>query len=366
MSRLPNHAMRSGALAVGVAAGLMVLASTTQSPDGFITSAFRGPLEALGGSAPAKEADLLAIGAGSSDIGEIAAIVNPGALNPGTPPGLTDPSVQAAYDAGMSVGAAPTGDAAQAAPAYKQSLDLPRVPVVDAQGRIDCTGSVSCLTDPVTKVTTVTYPDGVVALVQQVNDMTVVAYKTLTEALPAPFQALMPPAYTPTFTPPGGPAPRPAASVPAVQTPAPQTDTPSLDTPSLDAPSPDATPPSAAELPDFGANISRPRVIVTKPSQDLGPGRSESATNPGAIKIPAVKPTSPLDVVKDAIGSVVGAVTGNKAPSKTIRPPTAPTADSSGQDSVGQGPSGQGSSGQGSSGQGSAGQDSSDSAGGGQ
>ena len=344
MSRLPNHAMRSGALAVGVATGLMILASTTQSPDGFITSAFRGPLEALGGSAPAEEADLLAIGAGSSDIGEIAAIAKPGALNPGTPPGLTDPSVQAAYDAGIGVGAAPVGDAALAAPAYKQSLELPRVPVVDAQGQIDCTGSVSCLTDPVTKVTTVTYPDGVVALVQQVNDMTVVAYKSLTEALPAPFQALMPPAFTPTFTPPGGPAPLPAASVPAVKTPAPQTGAPSVD-----APSPDATPPSAGELPGFGASISRPRVVVTKPPRDLGPGQNGSATGPGAIKfpavkIPAVKPTSPLDVVKDAIGSVVGAVTGNKAPSKTIRPPTAPTADSSGQDSAGQDSSGQDSS----------------------
>ena len=334
MSRLPNHAMRSGALAVGVAAGLMVLASTTQSPDGFVTSAFRGPLEALGGSAPAEEADLLAIGAGSSDIGEIAAIINPGVSNPGVPQGLTDPSVQAAYDAGMGLGAAPVGDAALAAPAYKQSLELPRVPVVDAQGRIDCTGSVSCLTDPVTKVTTVTYPDGVVALVQQVNDMTVVAYKTLTEALPAPFKALMPPAFTPTFAPPGGPAPLPAASVPAVQTPAPQTGAPSID----------ATPPSSAKLPEINASTVRPRVVVTKPSRDLGPGQNESATGPGAVKIPAVKipavkPTSPFDVVKDAIGSVVGAVTGHKAPSKTIRPAEAPSPsdqDSSGQDSSGQ------------------------------
>ena len=338
MSRLPNHAMRSGALAVGVAAGLMVLASTTQSPDGFVTSAFRGPLEALGGSAPAEEADLLAIGAGSSDIGEIAAIINPGVSNPGVPQGLTDPSVQAAYDAGMGLGAAPVGDAALAAPAYKQSLELPRVPVVDAQGRIDCTGSVSCLTDPVTKVTTVTYPDGVVALVQQVNDMTVVAYKTLTEALPAPFKALMPPAFTPTFAPPGGPAPLPAASVPAVQTPAPQTGAPSID----------ATPPSSAKLPEINASTVRPRVVVTKPSRDLGPGQNESASGPGAVKIPAVKipavkPTSPFDVVKDAIGSVVGAVTGHKAPSKTIRPAEAPSPsdqDSSGQDSSGQDSSG--------------------------
>ena len=359
MSRLPNHAMRSGVFAMGVAAGLMVLASTTQSPDGFVTSALRGPLEALGGSAPAEEADLLAIGAGSSDIGEIAAIVNPGGLNPGMPPGLTDPSVQAAYDAGMGLGAVPAGEAALAAPAYKQSLALPRVPVVDAQGRIDCTGSVSCLTDPLTKVTTVTYPDGVVALVQQVNDMTVVAYKTFTEALTAPFQALLPPAFTPASPAAGSPAPMPAASVPAVKTPAPQTDAPSPGAPSVDAPSPDATPPSTAELPEMSTSTLRPRVVVTKPSPDLGPRQNESATGPGtiktpAVKIPAVKPTSPFDVVKDAIGSVVGAVTGHKAPSKTIRPPTAPTADPSGQDSPGQD----------SVGQNSAGQDSSDSAGG--
>lgn len=351
MSRLPNHAMRSGVFAVGVAASLMVLASTTQSPDGFITSALRGPLEALGGSAPAEEADLLAIGAGSSDIGEIAAIVNPGVVNPGMPQGLTDPSVQAAYDAGMGLGAAPAGDAALAAPAYKQSLALPRVPVVDAQGRIDCTGSVSCLTDPVTKVTTVTYPDGVVALVQQVNDMTVVAYKTLTEALPAPLQALMPPPFTPTFTPPGGPAPLPAASVPAVKTPAPQTDAPPVDGPSVDAPSLDATPPSAAKLPDISASTVRPRIVVTKPAPDFGPGKNGSATGSGTIKIPAVKPTSPFDVVRDAIGSVVGAVTGHKPPSKTIRPPTtAPTTDSPGQDSSGPGSSDPDSSGPGSAG----------------
>jgi hypothetical protein len=115
----------------------------------------------------------------------------------------------------------------------------------------------------------------------------------------------------------------------------------------------------------------RPRVVVTKPSQDLGPGQNGSTTGPGTIKIPAVKPTSPFDVVRDAIGSVVGAVTGNKAPSKTIRPPTAPTADPSGQDSSAQdspsqdSPS-QDSAGQDSPGQDSAGQDSSDSAGGGQ
>ena len=349
MSRLPNHVMRACASAVGVATGLMVLASTTQSPHGFIPSAFLAPLEALGGSTPADEADLLAIGAGSSDVGEIAAILNPQGLNPAMPPGLTDSPVQAAYEAGIGVTTVPAGDPALAAPAYKQSLTLPRVPVVDAQGRVDCTGSVSCLTDPVTKVTTVTYPDGVVALVQQVNDMTVVAYKTLTEALPEPFQALMPPPFTPTFQKPGSPAPLPAAAVPAVQVPAPQTSAPSSDAPPVES-----KPPSSAELPEISASTVRPRVVVTKPPADLGSGQNGPATGPGLIKIPAVKPTSPFDVVRDVIGSVVGTVTGHKAPSKTIRPREAPTTNPSGQDSPGQD----------SAGQDSAGQDSSDSAGG--
>jgi hypothetical protein len=270
------------------------------------------------------------------------------------PPGLTDSPVQAAYEAGIGVTTVPAGDPALAAPAYKQSLTLPRVPVVDAQGRVDCTGSVSCLTDPVTKVTTVTYPDGVVALVQQVNDMTVVAYKTLTEALPEPFQALMPPPFTPTFQKPGSPAPLPAAAVPAVQAPAPQTSAPSSDAPPVDAPSVESKPPSSAELPEISASTVRPRVVVTKPPADLGSGQNGPATGPGLIKIPAVKPTSPFDVVRDVIGSVVGTVTGKKAPSKTIRPREAPTTNPSGQDSPGQD----------SSGQDSAGQDSSDSAGG--
>lgn len=349
MSRLPNHVTRACASAVGVATGLMVLASTTQSPHGFIPSAFLAPLEALGGSTPADEADLLAIGAGSSDVGEIAAILNPQGLNPAMPPGLTDSPVQAAYEAGIGVTTVPAGDPALAAPAYKQSLTLPRVPVVDAQGRVDCTGSVSCLTDPVTKVTTVTYPDGVVALVQQVNDMTVVAYKTLTEALPEPFQALMPPPFTPTFQKPGSPAPLPAAAVPAVQAPAPQTSAPSSDAPPVES-----KPPSSAELPEISASTVRPRVVVTKPPADLGSGPNGPASGPGLIKIPAVKPTSPFDVVRDVIGSVVGTVTGKKAPSKTIRPREAPTTNPSGQDSAGQD----------SAGQDSAGQDSSDSAGG--
>ena len=43
---------------------------------------------------------------------------------------------------------------------------------------------MSCDFDPATNVTTVTYADGLVAIVQKINDLTVVAYKNATEQLP--------------------------------------------------------------------------------------------------------------------------------------------------------------------------------------
>ncbi len=74
----------------------------------------------------------------------------------------------------------------------KQSLEQLSKPIIDPQGRVDCSGSVSCDFDPTTRVTTVTYPDGVIALVQKVNDMTVVAYQTVAESLRSHVQAFLP------------------------------------------------------------------------------------------------------------------------------------------------------------------------------
>ena len=319
MSRPTSHAIRVSVTTVGVAAGLMVLASTTQTPDGFIQTGFRGPLSAFGSATPENPDDLIAIGDGFGDVGELAAILN------GPVPGVSpDSPARVVYEAGAGpINATAAGIPAMAAPTAKQALTLPKNPVVDAQGRVDCTGSVSCLTDPVTKVTTVTYPDGVVALVQQINDLTVVAYKTVTQVLPDQVQALLPPAFQ---LPLPAVAPRPAAAAPPVQSPAAQD--PAISDPapqsgtSAGNPSTDDAPPA-----DISASTVRPRITVTKPPRDFGPGQNSPTKQPGGITIPPIKPTSPLDVVKDAIGSVVDAVTGRPNAAKTTKTAPSPSSD---------------------------------------
>jgi hypothetical protein len=175
--------------------------------------------------------------------------------------------------------------------------------VVDAQGRVDCTGSVSCTTDPITRVTTVTYPDGVVAIVQKVNDLTVVAYKTLTEFLPPSVQSVLPPVPNPPVL--AAPPAPPVASVPAPVSPpeapvmlAPTTqDTVALPAVDPGPPAPDALDPE----------VSRPgpRVNVTRPPMDFSPGSVPNRT--GAPD--GSKPDLPgLGKVRDALGSVVDSV----------------------------------------------------------
>lgn len=320
MSRLTHQAVRTSVLTVAVAAGLMVVASTTQTPDGFIQTGFRGPLAVFGNAAPEDPSDLLAIGDGFGDVGELAAILNAPASGASTEPPA---SVVGEVGTGSINAPAAIGVPATEAPTTKQSLTLPKNPVVDAQGRVDCTGSVSCRTDPVTKVTTVTYADGVVALVQQINDMTVVVYKTITQVLPDQVQALLPP---PIQLPLPAVAPRPAAAAPPAQGPANQAPTiedpePQSGTSAIN-PGPDVAPPA-----EISASTVRPRIVVTQPPKDFGAGQSRPNNPTGGITIPAVKPTSPLDVMKDAIGSVVDAVTGRQNPSKTTKTPTSPASD---------------------------------------
>lgn len=303
MSRLTNHAVRAGASAVGVAAGLMVLASTSQTPDGFTQASFNGPPSIFSNSQDASQGDVLAIGDGAADTSELAAI-----LNSPLPVGTVNSPYQLAFEAGVGpnsveAGAIPAADPALSAPTSKQSLSLPAKSVIDSQGRVDCTGSVSCLTDPDTHVTTVTYPDGVVALVEQINDMTVVAYKTVTESLKTQVQALLP---TPNLLgASAAPSPLPAASTPAPQT-----------ADSVVDPGPAAI----ATQSDISASTVRPRVVVTQAPQDLLRGSSGQSGQTGSITIPAVKPTSPFDVVKDALDSVVNAVTGHHSASQVRKP----------------------------------------------
>jgi hypothetical protein len=301
MSRLTNHTVRAGVSAVGVAAVLMALASTAQSPDGFTQASFGGPLNIFSDKSPQSD---VAIGAGAADTGELSAILN-GPLPRASPAS----PYREAYEAGagpLAVGAVPAADPAAGAPTVKQSLGLPPKPVVDAMGRVDCTGAVSCKTDPKTHVTTVTYPDGAVALVQQINDMTVVAYKTLAETLQDGVESILPGVQFPGA--PSNAAPQPATKPSVVEATATQTAAPTVD------PGP---------APDISASTVRPRVGVTQAPPNSADGHSGSPSVPGSITLPALKPTGPIDVVRDAIGSVVNAVTGHSA-SQTKQPTETP------------------------------------------
>jgi hypothetical protein len=125
---------------------------------------------------------------------------------------------------------------------------------VDHAGGVDCTGAMICHTDPRTQTTTVTYPDGVVAVVERMNDLAVVASK----ALGAAVLGHLNPALNDT------PAPQslPPASAPT-------------------APAPAADPASGGPPAAPAASIG-PRLNVVRPAPDFTPGRSGSSTSSGA------------------------------------------------------------------------------------
>lgn len=130
---------------------------------------------------------------------------------------------------------------------------------VDQAGGVNCTGAAICHTDPSSGATTITYPDGVVAVVERINDIAVVAYKTLGAAV---LGHLKPPAVD---------APAPQAAPPQAE-------------PADPAPAA-ADPPSApADVPAAPAAASTgPRLNVVRPAPDFTPGRSGvTTTSPGA------------------------------------------------------------------------------------
>ena len=295
MDRRIGHALRAGALAVGVSAGFMVLASTAQTPDGFIHASLGGPLD-LFGSAPS---DVLAIGDGPNDAAELAALLRtPANEITGSPDSRYRAAPEARTTANTpAFGAFPATEPAGAL-TTKQSLDQISKPIIDAQGRVDCTGAVSCNFDPATKVTTVTYPDGVVALVQRVNDMTMVAYQTIAENLRNQVKALLPPAPAPV------PSPMAAVAAPT------QTSVPTLPPPAAETAIPAVNPgPQAPEsvLADPTRDRPGPRVNVTRPPMDFTPGRDGGLNLPNGGNGSAPKLPN-LDNVKDALSSVADAV----------------------------------------------------------
>lgn len=291
MDRRIGQALRAGLAAAGVSAGLMVLATTAQTPDGFVHASLGGPLELFGGA----PTDVLAIGDGSNDANELAALLRAPAEDVG---GSPDSPYRAAFEAGATpdISALNVFPADEPAGALttKQSLDQISKPIVDSEGRVDCTGSVSCNFDPVTKVTTVTYPDGVVALVQKVNDMTVVAYKTVAENLRNQIQAWVPPAPAPV------PSPMAAVAAPT------QTPAPVLPPPASETAIPAVDPGPAAPDPVTEPSTKRqgPKVNVTRPPMDFTPGRGGGPLLPSGGNGPAAN----LDKVRDALDSFADAV----------------------------------------------------------
>lgn len=328
--------LRAGAMAVGVATGLLALATTAQTPDGYIHASFGGPLDVFKSSS----AEVLAIGDGNNDASELAALLK-GPVGPAAREGAFNSPYGVAYEAGAApnatTGAVPgpppatlfpvvEGPATEA-PTSKNAAILPSKPVVDSQGRIDCSGAVSCHTDPVTNITTVTYPDGIVAIVQKVNDLTVVAYKTLTEMLPSEIASLLPPVPTaPTA---------PAAAPPMMASVAPTTAAEAA--PTATAPTPEATVAATAPEPtsasidpgppapdiDLGQPDRGPRINVTTPPKDFSPGPGTGLQPPKIPGLGKVKDTigGVVDAVKDAVGKALGP----GASSKPASPGGSPT-----------------------------------------
>lgn len=271
----------------------MLLATTGQTTDGFVHANFGSPLGVFGASQADSQGGVLAIGDGSSDATELATLLNTAA---------TDIAKPGPFRVTFEAGAGPNASQVKVFPTISpvaaqisdQALALPNKPVVDAQGRIDCSSAVSCLTDPATNITTVTYADGIVALVQKINDTTVVAYKTVTAALPAQLQNLFPSL-------PAAPAPLPAAAAPAAPEGSPAA------APVTEAPA--TADEAGAPVPDITAATIRPRLTVTSPPADYAPGKTGTAIgNP--LQLPAPGVTNPVDVVKDAVSSVVSAIGG--------------------------------------------------------
>jgi hypothetical protein len=250
--------------------------------------------------------DVLAIGDGPAAARELAALLKatgPSAvatgpmhatLSQGTLPNTSEINVVAA-------------GVPDSAPAGKQSLDLR--PVLDANGQIDCSRAVSCQTDPATNVTTVTFSDGVVAVVQKVNDLTLVAYKTvgdlfgalLPQGAPSLPAAAAPPPPAPTPVP--TPLPDPVPEVTAGPVGAPEV----LVKGALPAVDPGPVAPSAPAAPEITAADIRPRLTITTPPQDFSPAPGGPGPIPGLEKSSGALNTV-ADTVKGAIGSVVDAV----------------------------------------------------------
>lgn len=294
MDRQTKTAMRAGATAVGAAAGMMLLASTGQTPSGFVPASFGGPLGIFDRSATADTGDVLAIGDGKIDAKDLATLLETTGPAP-VPAGPMQAAASTPAANAAELALLPPVIEPASAPISKKSLDLK--PVLDGQGRVDCSKAVRCDVDPTTNTTTVTFSDGIVAVVTKINDLTLVAYKTLGDVvdglLPNGLPSL-PAAATPAvIAAPPAPTPAPSPSVP----------TPARTRTATESTGPVA--PSTPAAPGLSASDVRPTLTISKPPIDFDAPRSGGGSGSTAPK----SPDGALDTVRKAWGSVVDSVT---------------------------------------------------------
>lgn len=139
----------------------------------------------------------------------------------------------------------------------RQNSERESRPTIDEHGDVDCAGALTCNTDPSTNSTTVTYPDGVVAVVQKVNNLTVVAYNAIRDVTLGTLERLRPPTEVEASAP-RNPAPSGVGATPPV----PQAQ-------------PDATPDLALAPPTLNESEPAPTVGSATPG--------DTASHPAAV-----------------------------------------------------------------------------------
>ena len=336
MERRVRHTLRTGATMVAATAAVSLLTYSGQTTDGFIHTNFSGPLSAFSGPSTSLPSDVVAIGDGSRDAAELAAL-----LKATAPAGAGAAPLHLAIEQGSTPGSTqvsvlPTGTpvaSATAATASKAALQVSSSPVLDASGKPDCRAAVSCVTDPATNATTVTLANGVVAVVQTVNDVTMVAYKSVGDILQSTVNALslpgngisntiqalapqLPVIQLPTPTTAAAVAPSAAAAVvtgPVAETPAP-------DAPAVIGAQTSASPTTGGGLPNL-STVNGPKVTVSRAPIDFGAprvgnpaGTAISPINSGAVNTIKGAVDSAFNAVKDAVGKIGGG-NANPAPS---------------------------------------------------
>lgn len=329
-----RFSVRASAAAIGLTGGLMALAATQPqafaSPDLDLTALFihssasnpsgdafldifdgelrrepgggivyanrfGGPVGVYGSFLTKDEQDIVAVGS-PDDAAQLTSLLNSTGARTGgeaavplTPVTVASESYSTANSNVLNVFADPATMNDHLA---QQNSPRESRPTINENGDVDCAGALTCSTDPATNSTTVTYPDGVVAVVQKVNDLTVVAYNAIRDMTLGTLERMRPPTDLQASAP-KAPAPSVVGASPA----APQ-DPPDATTNLASAPpslgEPDAAPQvnSAAA----GDNNSRPAATlatqnfeqrakrgpllnVLRPARDFTPWR---ATRPAA------------------------------------------------------------------------------------